>query len=122
MAKDNNQLLKNIYLYLVCFITLIMMITSLVSIAQRVTEVAFPSNDYIVDQPSQRLREYKELRTNNRIYLSYADYNKMKDEEMTKQKNIQKQTAYRNLFNATLTLLIALPFYIFHWRKIGLKK
>ena len=121
MAKDHNLLLKNIYLYLVCFITLVMMITSLVTIAQRVTEIAFPEN-YLIDPPSQRLRDYKELRTNNRIYLSYVDYNKMKDEEIAKQKDIQKQVAYRNLFNALLTLLIALPFYIYHWRKIGLKK
>jgi hypothetical protein len=46
----------------------------------------------------------------------------MKDEEIAKQKDIQKQNSYRNLFNATLTLLIALPFYVYHWRKIGLKK
>lgn len=122
MKKDFNLILRNIYLYLVCFITLIMIITSMVTIAQRVTDIAFPPNDYVVDQPSQRLREYKELRTNNKIYLSYADYNKMKDEEIAKQKEIQKQNAYRNLFNAALTLLIALPFYIYHWRKIGLKK
>lgn len=110
----NNQVwsARNIYLYLVCLVTLILAIFATVEVVKAAVEIAYPEPVWdavtvakpIVPpgetQPQIEVDEAAELR----------------------QREIQRQWSRRNALlnlvrNITM-LLVAAPIYFYHWRKI----
>jgi Ca2+/Na+ antiporter len=103
MAKDRWSL-RNIYLYLVCLITLIMVIVAAVGLVRSTVELVYPDPGYYYAEPVKQ----------------GADG--MTQEEIDRQNEMQEQQSRRqailNLVGNGAMLLVAGPLYLYHWKKI----
>ena len=101
---------RNIYLYLVCLITLVMVIFSTVNLVKALVELAYP-------EPQARVQ----------VPLPVVPARPGKPPEMDQrrfeeQRETQRQWALRrsvlSLVSSAALFLIAGPLYVYHWRKI----
>ncbi len=103
MAATSRWSLRNIYLYLVCLITLIMVIVAAVGFVRNVVEMVYPDPGYY-DRPMM------------------DGESKVSDEDIAEQRELWEKQDRRNtilgLVGNTAMLLIAGPLYLYHWRKI----
>lgn len=104
MAKDRWSL-RNIYLYLVCLITLIMVIVAAVGLVRSTVEIAWPDPGFIGSQPVDE---------KGKPTISEEEWNRQQEA----QQNSQRRYATLSLVGNAAMLLIAGPLYVYHWRKI----
>jgi hypothetical protein len=97
--------LRNIYLYLVCLITLIMVIVSVVGIVRDTVKLVYPEVGYYYETPVDK-------GGNSGLTQEEIDRQRQLDAERAKQ-----QAIYSLVGNAAM-LLVAGPLYVYHWRKI----
>ncbi len=95
--------LRNIYLYLVCLITLIMVIVSVVGLVQNTVRLVYPEVGYYYSEP---------MKEGEGLTAEEIERQRELDEERARQ-----QAIYSLVGNAAM-LLVAGPLYIYHWRKI----
>jgi len=102
--------LRNIYLYLVSFVSLMMILIGLIVTAQNITDVIFPNNYYYetapIDKSSNMTEEQK------KAYQESQKIN-MQNQMMNSKKNVAKSVA---------VVLVALPTFAYHWKKIEKEK
>lgn len=106
MSARDRFSLRNLYLYLVCLITLIIVIFSAVNLVRGVVELAYPDPGYY-GYYSEPVKEGEDGIT---------------EEEIARQEEIARDSQRRNailgLVSSGAALLIAGPLYVYHWRKI----
>ncbi|PKQ20508.1 MAG: hypothetical protein CVT66_05065 [Actinobacteria bacterium HGW-Actinobacteria-6] len=97
--------LRNIYLYLVCLITLIMMIVAAVGVVRSTVELIYPDPGYFYDVPVEK-----------------GGTPGLTQEQIDRQRESQQQQSQRqgvlSLVGSVAMLVVAGPLYIYHWRKI----
>jgi hypothetical protein len=104
MAARDRFSLRNLYLYLVCLITLIIVIFSAVSLVRGAVELAYPDPNYYG-------------------YEAVPDRDgELTEEEIARREQAAADSQRRNallgiVYSGTL-LLIAGPLYVYHWRRI----
>lgn len=100
--------LRNVYLYLVSFVSLMMILIGLIFTVQSVTDVLFPTNYYYDAIPKSSDMTEDEKR-------KYEEYQKRNEENMKtdNRKRVAKNTA---------VVLVGLPTFIYHWKKIEKEK
>lgn len=107
MAKDRWSL-RNIYLYLVCLITLIMVIVSVVGAVRATVELVYPDPGYY-DVPIEK-----------------GGTSGLTQEQIDKQRAVQLEQSRRqailNLVGSVAMVIVAGPLYVYHWRKIELER
>ncbi len=106
VATTSRWSLRNIYLYLVCLITLIMVIFATVSLVRSTVELLYPDPGYFgpvaveKDGPTA--------------------------EEIERSQDLSRRQSRRNavlgLVGSAAMLLVAGPLYVYHWRKIESEK
>ncbi len=111
--------IRTIYLYLVCLITLFMIIGGLIATLYSVSEYIFPYEyrgsyfyDYIEDRKEYgkiSLDDYKE-------YLEIAEY----EDEL--ENKTQRRNDLKEIIYSASVFVVALPIYIYNWRKIEKEK
>ncbi len=115
MAKSWS--IKNLYFYLVCLVTLFLFVGGAISAINSSMQLAFP------DKPNVPL-----------IYVYYPEYKGEQAqpvfdppplEELEKRRSEQEQTdlyyqgyTKRSLLNSIALMIIAAPFYLYHWNKV----
>lgn len=110
MAVQERFTLRNLYLYLVCLITLVIAIFSTVSLVRNVVELAYPRPDdgfeYAGPAPlapgergSSETDAHRELR-------------------LKANRESQRRESVLGLVGSGTTLLIVAPLYAYHWRKV----
>jgi hypothetical protein len=108
MAQDRWSL-RNIYLYLVCLITLIMVIVGTATAVRGVVDILYPDPGFYSERPLDE--------KGNPMYT---------DEDWQRQQDLQKQSTRRyaviSLVGSLAYVFIAGPVYIYHWRKIESEK
>ena len=88
---------RSLYLYAVCLITLLVVLFSTVSLINAIMNSVFPTPAYLdiyakpENAPSQALLDQQER--NNRIQ------------------------EIKSIFTALITILVATPLYVYHWRQ-----
>lgn len=101
--------LRNIYLYLVCLITLIMVIVGAATAIRAVVDLVYPDPGYYTEKP---------LDEDGKPVYS--------DEEWERQQATQKDSTLRyaviSLVGSLSYVFIAGPIYVYHWRKIESEK
>jgi len=102
--------IREIYFYLICLVALIIFIVSLVTILDSAINYAKPTT-YMTK--SSMLMQYKQQYTD----LSDVEINKMLDEEIATSVGIERIMALKGLFRGILLIIIAIPLFIFHWKK-----
>lgn len=100
--------IRRIYLYLVSFATLMMMIFGTVTFFQRVVNLAMPNPDVYYTPAKMAPPEGETV--------------KQSEEEIKKQNEQEKERqrlyAIRDMINSLILVGVALPVYLYHWRKI----
>ncbi|MBN1192197.1 MAG: hypothetical protein JXA36_00680 [Coriobacteriia bacterium] len=104
MAKDRWSL-RNIYMYLVCLITLIMVIVAAVGLVRSSVELAYPDPGYYMDKP---------LDDDGEPVYSEEEW----ERQMEAQEASSRRYAVLSLVGNAAMVLIAGPLYVYHWRKI----
>ena len=97
--------LRNLYLYVVCLITLVMVIFSAVSLVRSLGGLIYPDPGYyvMISKPVQGGADF-----------DAAEY-EMQQENQRQQS--MRQTVLSVVGNGAM-LLLAGPLYVYHWRKI----
>ncbi len=105
MALTDRLNLRNLYLYLVCLITLVVSIFAAVQLVRSVVSLAYPDPGYYG-------------------YYGYVEPGQepVSEEERERQEQIARDSQQRqsvlDLVGAGTTLLIAGPLYVYHWRRV----
>ena len=101
--------LRNIYLYLVCLITLIMVIVGTVGVIRGGVELLYPDPGFYSEKPIDAKGEPT-----------------ITEEEWQRQQDLQEAQNLRyavlNLVGNLALVVIAGPLYVYHWRKIENEK
>ncbi len=108
MSKDRWSL-RNIYLYLVCLITLVMVIVAVVNSVRATVELVYPDPGYSYDVPVEK---------GGTSGLTQAQI----DKQTTQQLEQSRRQAVLNLVGGVAMLLVAGPIYVYHWRKIEIER
>lgn len=101
--------LRNIYLYLVCFATLIMTIASTIGLIQSFANMYFPVDYSYYSSPGEIGKEVPEQKI-------ITEENKRIQERNRSNENM------RQLIGSAAGILVAFPVFIYHWRKIEKEK
>lgn len=103
MATTDRFTLRNIYLYLVCFVTLLIAIFAAVNLVRGAVELAYPDPYYygpVVEPDGDRVDPAEQQRQEQAA------------------RDSQRRNAILGLVTSGTFLLIAVPVYAYHWRRI----
>ena len=111
--------LKNIYLYLVCFVTLMMIVFGLIFFSQNVVSYFVPAHHYatyltLMDIEQEYLQAGREVPPLEELEAIRNSRN-VQEEQLRKNDRIYQ---LRSLVGSLAAWLIPLLFYLYHWRKI----
>ena len=102
MAVQERMTLRNVYLYLVCLITLVVSIFAAVELVRSAVGLAYPDPGFYG-------------------YYETPEGGPSK-EEQERQQELAEQSQRRNeildIVGSATTLLIAGPLYVYHWRRV----
>lgn len=101
--------LRNVYLYLVCFVSLMMILMGVIFTVQKITDVMFPTNYYEMIPPEKTGNLSVEEQKN------YEENQKRYDEN----RNIESK---KNVAKSIAVVIVALPTFAYHWRKVEKEK
>ena len=115
MAKEWS--IKNLYFYLVCLVTLFLFVGGAISGVNSAMQLAFP-NKPNVPLVYTYYPEYKEN-------LSEPVFNPPPIEELAERRAEQERMesfyqgyTKRSLLNSIALMIIAAPFYLYHWKRV----
>jgi len=106
--------LRNIYLYLVSFVALMMILIGLIFTVQNITDVLFPTNYYYESVPIEKSGNMTDAETD-------AD-KKILDENQKRNEQNQRTQSKKNVAKSVAVVIVALPTFAYHWRKIEKEK
>ncbi len=106
---------KNIYLYLVSFVTLMMIIFGLVAFLNNLTRVVFPVDYYYYPTLMEIEQEYNASGTDE---VTVAELEKIREERISLDRERDRAWQLRELIGTLTVWLIPIPFYLYHWRRI----
>ncbi|MGE5328023.1 MAG: hypothetical protein ACM3KR_00745 [Deltaproteobacteria bacterium] len=102
--------LRNIYLYLVCFVTLMMMIAGIIGSISAITNIYFPVDySYYESFPTEPSKEVPQAK-------------KDKEEARRIQERNRSNETKRQLISSFSVVFVALPIFAYHWKKIENEK
>lgn len=103
MAVQERLTLRNLYLYLVCLITLVISIFAAVSLVRSTVELLYPDPGYYA-------------------FEAPGKESGMTEEDVAREeqraRDSQRRQAVLGLVGSGTTLLIAGPLYLYHWRRV----
>jgi hypothetical protein len=112
MLSNHTWSPRNIYLYLVCLVTLILVIFATVEVVKAVVELAYPEPVWDATTVAKPIVPPSE--TPAQVQVDEA--------AELRQREIQRQWSQRNsLLNLVRNIamfLVATPIYVYHWRRI----
>ncbi|MEW5784425.1 MAG: hypothetical protein AB1767_05010 [Bacillota bacterium] len=113
MVKDWN--IKNIYLYLVCLVTLVLFISGFISSVGSAMQILLP------DQPNVSLFHiyYPEYKEGEEVFTPppLSKLEKDRQERELQEMNYRYYT-WRQLLNSLALMIIPIPFYLYHWKMV----
>jgi len=111
MASDRWSL-RNIYLYLVCLITLIMVIVAAVGFVRAIVDIAYPDPGYV------SYVESIPTDVNGDPVYTEEQWAKYQADQKAATAASTRRYAVLTLVGNVAMLLIAGPLYVYHWKKI----
>ena len=106
MAVTERLSLRNLYLYLVCLITLVVALFAAVQLVRSVVELLYPDPGYYYAEPA--IVDGKEEG------ISAAEQKRQR--EIAEDQS--RRQAVLGIVGSSTTLLIAGPLYLYHWRRV----
>lgn len=108
--------LEHVYYYLVCFITLILIIIGAVTLTQTAIAFITPGYDYYGPYGPGELTRVLEP-WEERFGSEFIAEEKQRYEALLEEN--QRRRLVRDLVSGLAFIAVAAPVYIYHWRKIG---
>ncbi|OIJ14354.1 hypothetical protein BKP37_08380 [Anaerobacillus alkalilacustris] len=115
-----NELIKNLYVYLVCFATLMMSIGGGVGLFMAASDIIVPNDYYMSYEEYKMNQNYKFTPDNERVVEEYneeemrAMYNNYREAEIERSKNRAKNS----LIKSFGWIIIPLPIFILFSRRL----
>lgn len=116
MAEGRQWNIRQVYLYLVCFATLMMLIIGLVQLIMGVVDLIYPDPNIAPRYLDTKMR-VSEMQRNNPS-ITQEDLEKQIQEENERQVVSQKYYQVKRFINSLALVVVSLPVYLYHWRKI----
>jgi len=101
---------REIYFYLICLVAIIIFIIGIVSLGDSAI-------NYVTPATYATRANLALMYTEQYGDLTQEQIDKIADEELASALKMEKQMAVRGLFRGGLMVIIAIPLFIFHWRK-----
>lgn len=102
MAVSERLTLRNLYLYLVCLVTLVISVFAAVSLVRSTVALLYPDPGFSFGPP--------------------VESTELSEEELLRQQELARDSERRftvlELVGSGTTLLIAGPLYLYHWRRV----
>jgi len=108
MVVQERLTLRNVYLYLVCLITLVISVFAAVSLVRSTVELLYPDPGYYGYEP------YVGPPGKEEPGVSKAEQRRREDAA----RDSQRRQSVLGLVGSGTTLLIAGPIYLYHWRRV----
>lgn len=108
--------IRRIYLYLVSFATLMMMVFGTVQFLQGIVNIIYPNPEPGPIISDTKFRYSEAVKNNPEI--TEDEVKKQIAEEQAQAVRSQRYYETRSMINNLLLFLVALPVYLYHWRKI----
>ena len=102
--------LRSIYLYLVSFVTLMMILGGLIFTVQNVMDVIFPTNYYYETYPIEKEGN-----------LSVEEKEKYEANREREEEN-RRTESKKNVAKSIAVVAVALPTFLYHWKKVEQEK
>jgi len=102
--------LRNVYLYLVSFVALMMILFGLIFTVQNLTDVLFPTGYYYDPYPLDKEGTMTE------------DMKKQYEESRRRNEENQRAENKKNVAKSVAVVLVALPTFLYHWKKAEREK
>ena len=118
MFKKN---VRSVYLYLVCFITLFMVIGGIIATINEIAEYVFPIN-YRYNNYLDNLMyddNYMSLETEEEREEYKAKHLEIYEEENKQQSENDKRENIRDIISSLSFVIIPLPIYLLSWTKVN---
>ena len=110
--------IRNVYYYAVCLITLIICIFALTGLVDGITDLLVPYQGYI-PSPTNLARQYEDLSPKIKEDISYQEWAKQEKEmRIQREKTNRQHRLIKDIVKSLTLLLISLPLYIYHWRRV----
>lgn len=107
---------RRLYYYLVCLITLVMVIIGGVQVVNHVLDLVMPPDPY---RPTRlELAERASNRPQSEYAPSPEQLEEQAQQEVERQRRDQRRGAIRGLIGSLALIFIAGPVYLYHWRKV----
>lgn len=112
MAETSRWNIRQVYLYLVCFATLMMLIVGSVQLIMGLVDFVYPEPAYY---PDAKFR-YAEIQKNPD--LTREEIDRQVEEERQRAELAMERARVRRIINSIALIAVSLPVYFYHWRKI----
>jgi hypothetical protein len=116
VIEKRNFIWLQVYFYLVCFSTLIIMIIGGIRLVTNIADLVFPTPPPAPGFTEMALR-FKDLQQQG-LNISWEEFKEEREKEYTQQHAWERARAMRGLMASLASVLIPLPIYLFHWRYI----
>lgn len=116
MTEGRQWNIRQVYLYLVCFATLMMLIIGSVQLIMGVVDLIYPDPNMEPGYLDTKMR-VSEMQRND-PGITREDIEKQIQEERERQKVSQKYYQVKRFINSLALVVVSLPVYLYHWRKI----
>ena len=101
---------RNLYLYLVSFVTLMMILGGIIFTVQNITDVVFPTNYFTEGMPYEKSGN-----------LSVEEKEAYDENQKVIQEN-RRMDSKKNVVKSIAVVAVAFPTFVYHWRKIEKEK
>jgi len=107
--------IKSIYFYLVCFVALMIVIFSVANVVYNITEIFFPIQYMPAKMDLMRMYQNDEVIKKS---MTFEQFTQMQEEQMKMDAKRQQVYAIKNSVRNVSLLVISIPLYLYHWRRI----
>ncbi len=115
---DGGWQMRNIYLYLVTFVTLMMIIFGMVSFLNSIARLVFPLEYRYYTTLMDLEAEYTNA---GREVPPLEELERVREDRMERDAARDRAFQIRDLVSSLAVWLVALPFYVYHWKKIKIE-
>lgn len=109
VSSTSKWTIRNIYLYLVCFVALMIIVFSVSNLVYNLIGIAYPA-------PVMRTPIVKTETATDKMTLEEQE--KLQAYQAKYERDNQKYYAVRGSIRDGVLILLVVPLYIYHWRKI----
>lgn len=122
MEAAKTHIIKNIYLYLVCFVTLMMMVVSVGDLVQiGLKKYVFTKADQDMYYPQIACPAIAPPPDKTTPAVTPVDCQKQQDDEQKRTLDAKEAQRQRDLVKDISFILVSAPLFAFHWRLVRRK-